>query len=83
MRGESRDVFGGGVMGVDQKVLRRPAIARDNLVDHRRGQPGVVAPIRHRDREDDALLGRDRNLGVVGGTATAPSGKRMCALAGR
>ena len=71
MSGEHNDVFACGVAGVDQQSVGRPAVAADDVVDHRLRQARIVAPVGHLDRDDDALLRRGGDLGVVGGTNCA------------
>src|SRR5450631_768481 len=65
MLGQCGDVFAGGVMGVYQKSLRGLAIATNHVITHWGCQTRIIAPIRHLDRYNDALLGGDRNLRVV------------------
>src|SRR5260221_11726429 len=60
------DVLGGSVTAVDQKLLRWFAVALHQLIHHRHRQTGVVAPIRHRHRDNDALPGPDRGLCLIG-----------------
>src|ERR1019366_649273 len=68
------DVLAGSVMGVDQKCFRSLTVAADHIVHHRNRQTRIVAPVRHLKRYDDALIGRDRDLRVVG-RADRPVGK--------
>jgi hypothetical protein len=71
MSGERNDVFACGVAGVDQQSVGRPAVAANDVVDHRLRQARIVAPVGHLDRDDDALLRRGGDLGVVGGANCA------------
>ena len=66
MSGERNDVFACGVAGVDQQSVGRLAVAADDVVDHRLRQARIVAPVGHLDRDNDALLRRRRDLGVIG-----------------
>ena len=58
MSGERNDVFACGVTGVDQQPVGRPAVAADDVVDHRLRQARIVAPVGHLDRDNDAFLRR-------------------------
>ena len=71
MSGERDDVLARGVAGVDQQSVGRPAVAAGDVVDHRPRQARIVAPVGHLDRDDDALLRRRGDLGVVGGANRA------------
>jgi hypothetical protein len=54
--------FARGVACVDQESIGRPAITASDVVDHRRRQTGIVAPVGHLDRDNDALFRRRGDL---------------------
>jgi hypothetical protein len=42
MSGERNDVLAGGVTGVDQQSVGRPAVAAGDVVDHRPARPASL-----------------------------------------
>src|SRR6185312_2378044 len=75
------DVLDCRIMGIEQEPLRSLAVAPHDVVDHGRGETGIVAPIRHLHRDNDTVRRHRCDLRIVAG-ADSPIGKRRLRASG-